>query len=193
MSELDNEFGCNMTFHTAVINDKQPSESDSAEIYFAGGCFWDVEKYLSCIKGVITTEVGYANGNTEDPSYEDVCYNETGHAETVKVIYNKSVLPLEKLLALYYEIIDPTSINRQGHDFGEQYRTGIYYTDIDDEAVIRDSIVALQKREQKPVVIEVEPLKNYYPAESYHQKYLDKNPNGYCHISKSKIEKTKML
>ncbi|MCL2761504.1 MAG: peptide-methionine (S)-S-oxide reductase MsrA [Desulfuromonadales bacterium] len=182
-----------MTLRTAVINDKQPSESDGAEIYLAGGCFWGVEKYLSSIKGVIATEVGYANGNTENPSYEDVCYNETGHAETVKVIYNKSVLPLEKLLALYYEIIDPTSVNRQGPDFGEQYRTGIYYTDVNDEAVIRDSIIALQKKKQKPVVIEVESLKNYYPAEGYHQKYLDKNPNGYCHIPKSKIEKIKML
>jgi len=158
-------------------------------IYLAGGCFWGSEKYLSSVRGVIETQVGYANGNTENPTYEDVCHNNTGHAETVKVVYDKEVLPLEFLLELFYESIDPASVNRQGGDVGEQYRTGIYYTDEKDRALIESSLSRLQKKLGKPVATELKPLLNFYPAEEYHQKYLDKNPNGYCHISRVKIEK----
>lgn len=154
----------------------------SSEIYLAGGCFWGTEKYLSLIQGVENTQVGYANGKTLNPTYEEVCRSHTGHAETVKVVYDPEVISLEQLLDLYYETIDPTSVNRQGGDVGEQYRTGIYYIDDRDLPVIEKSIQNLQKRYTRPVAIEVKPLENYSPAEEYHQRYLDKNPNGYCHI-----------
>lgn len=164
-----------------------------SEIYLAGGCFWGTEKYLSNVKGIIKTEVGYANGNTKKPTYEEVCHNNTGHAETVKVLYDPKQISLEYLLNLYYDVINPTSINRQGEDVGNQYRTGIYYVEDNDKKTILDSIGELQKKYDKPIAIEVLNLQNYYPAEEYHQKYLDKNPNGYCHISPDKFEKVKHL
>ena len=160
-----------------------------SEIYLAGGCFWGTEKYIASIHGVLSTEVGYANGKTLNPTYEEVCTNNTGHAETVHVVYDPGIVSLEFLLELYYEAIDPTSYNRQGGDFGIQYRTGIYYVDDKDLPVIESSISKLQKRIDKPIAIEVKRLENFSPAEEYHQKYLDKNPAGYCHIGRSKIEK----
>ncbi len=161
--------------------------SGTKEIYLAGGCFWGTEKYIASISGVVETEVGYANGNTEKPTYEQVCHHHTGHAETVKVVYDPGKLPLPFLLELYYDSIDPTSVNRQGGDKGTQYRTGVYYVHAEDESVIRDSLNKLQARLKEPVAVELKPLDNYYPAEEYHQKYLDKNPNGYCHIGRDKI------
>ncbi len=160
-----------------------------AEIYLAGGCFWGMEKYIASVRGVITTEVGYANGKTANPTYQEVCYNDTGHTETVKVVYDPEIVPLSFLLELYYSAIDPTSVNRQGNDIGTQYRTGIYYIDEADLQVIKQSILKLQKRLDKPVAIEVKPLENFYSAEGNHQKYLDKNPGGYCHIKPEKFEK----
>ncbi len=168
-------------------NDRK--KEDVKEIYLAGGCFWGTEKYFSHVKGIVNTEVGYANGNTENPTYEDVCYRKTGHAETVKVLYDPNIVSLEFILSLYYDVINPVSINRQGNDIGSQYRTGIYYTDIEDKELIIESIKTLQKNYDKPIAIEVLPLQNYYTAEEYHQKYLDKNPNGYCHIGQDKFEK----
>jgi peptide methionine sulfoxide reductase msrA/msrB len=159
------------------------------EIYLAGGCFWGTEKYLSSIRGVLSTQAGYANGETTNPTYEDVCNRNTGHAEAVRVVYDSKVISLEFLLELYYESVDPVSVNRQGGDRGSQYRTGIYYTDGGDLPVIERSVARLQKRLDGPVAIEVAPLRNFCPAEDYHQKYLDKNPGGYCHISRGKFEK----
>lgn len=161
------------------------------QIYLAGGCFWGIEKYFSLISGVVSTEVGYANGRTKNPSYEEVCRYNTGHAETVRVEYNPDMLGLPSLLELFYDVIDPTSVNRQGNDAGEQYRTGIYYVDAADQDVIFRSIAALQSRLAKPVAIEVKPLEHYYTAEEYHQKYLDKNPDGYCHIPAAKMDKAR--
>ncbi|MBR0599988.1 peptide-methionine (R)-S-oxide reductase MsrB [Clostridiales bacterium BAD-6] len=158
------------------------SEQNRKEIYLAGGCFWGLQKFLDEISGVLETEVGYANGRTQCPTYEAVCYSNTGHAETVKVIYDSAVLSLTRLLSLYYKVIDPTALNRQGHDVGSQYRTGIYYVDPEDQPVIRQSLDLLQKEYQKPIAVELKPLENYSPAEEYHQKYLNKNPGGYCHI-----------
>ncbi len=151
-------------------------------IYLAGGCFWGTEKYLALVKGVVETEVGYANGNTENPSYEDVCRRNTGHAEAVKLVYDPEVIDLENLLKLFYKAIDPTAVNRQGFDVGTQYRTGVYYVNKEDEAVINASLEELQKDYSEPLAIEHVELENYYAAEEYHQKYLDKNPGGYCHI-----------
>jgi len=165
--------------------------TNKKEIYLAGGCFWGTEKYLSSVEGILETEVGYANGNTENPSYEEVCDNNTGHAEAVKVIYDNTIIGLEYILTLYYDVINPVSKNKQGGDIGTQYRTGIYYVQDDDISIIEDSIKELQTRYSEPIAIEVVPLKNYYKAEEYHQKYLDKNPNGYCHIGSDKFQKAR--
>ena len=159
------------------------------EIYLAGGCFWGLEKYLQAIPGVKDAEVGYANGTTEEPTYEDVCYRNTGHAETVRLYYAPDYVSLAHILSLYYEVIDPTSVNRQGNDTGSQYRTGIYYVRDEDEPVIRRSLAELQATLSQPLAIEAGPLENYWRAEEYHQDYLDKNPNGYCHIDPSHFER----
>lgn len=159
------------------------------EIYLAGGCFWGTQKYFSLIKGVKNTQVGYANGNTANPSYEQVCHNNTGHAETVKIQYNPKEASLDFILDMFYDVIDPTSVNRQGNDRGTQYRSGIYYVDEADLKIISESIKKLQSKYDKPIAIEIKPLLNYYPAEKYHQDYLDKNPNGYCHIHPQKFIK----
>ncbi|MDR2649334.1 MAG: peptide-methionine (R)-S-oxide reductase MsrB [Clostridiales bacterium] len=160
-------------------------------IYLAGGCFWGVQKYISLIPGIIQTQVGYANGNTENPAYEDVCRRDTGHAETAEVRYDETVLPLTQLLDLYADIIDPASVNRQGNDVGTQYRTGIYYTDESDAEMIRGWLALLGESLLKPVAIECGRLRQFYPAEEYHQGYLDKNPNGYCHIPQAKFEQAR--
>lgn len=150
-------------------------------LYLAGGCFWGTQKFIDQFDGVIDTEVGYANGKSANPTYEDVC-NDSGHAETVKVVYDEERLSTTKLLQYYFMTIDPTSVNRQGGDTGIQYRTGIYYEDAallsDIEAVVK----AEQEKYDQPLAVEVKPLENFYTAEEYHQKYLDKNPGGYCHI-----------
>ena len=156
---------------------------DMKTIYLAGGCFWGTEHFLKLVHGVVEAEVGYANSNIPNPTYREVCTGKTGAAETVKVIYNPKEISLPFLLNLYYKTIDPTSLNKQGNDRGTQYRTGIYYTDPSERPVIEQSLEALQKNYNKPLAIEVGPLENFYPAEDYHQDYLDKNPGGYCHIN----------
>jgi methionine-S-sulfoxide reductase len=163
----------------------------NAEIYLAGGCFWGMEKYLQSLRGVMSTEVGYANGNKLNPTYEEVCRHNTGHAETVRVEYDPQVIPLRFLLDIYFQAIDPTSVNRQGPDIGTQYRTGIYYVNDADRPVIDKSISELAKKYAEPIAIEVKPLENFSRAEEYHQKYLDKNPGGYCHIGEHLIEMAK--
>ena len=157
------------------------------EIYLAGGCFWGVDKYVRCLRGVAATEVGYANGHTENPSYEQVKHEHTGHAETVRVTYDPEALPLSVLLPLFYRIIDPVSVDRQGHDIGHQYRTGVYYTDPADRPVIEASLRALQAAHSAPLAVECEPLAQFFRAEEYHQDYLDKNPGGYCHVPFAEI------
>ena len=151
------------------------------KIVLAGGCFWGVEEFLSRLNGVISTEVGYANGRTENPTYEDVCYKNTYFAEVCLVVYDEHILSLENILKEYWSIVDPTSLNRQGPDVGSQYRTGIYYLDESDLNIILKSKEENQKNYSEKIVTEVVPLINYYKAEEYHQKYLKKNPNGYCH------------
>ena len=162
------------------------------EIYLAGGCFWGTEKYFENMQGILTTEVGYANGTTKNPTYDDVCNSNSGHAETVKIEYDESFIRLPFLLKMYFEVVNPTSINRQGGDTGSQYRTGIYFTDDTDEIVIKQAIQELQKKYQEKIAIEVLSLLNYFKAEEYHQKYLDKHPDGYCHIGADKFENAKI-
>ena len=152
-------------------------------IYLAGGCFWGLEKYLAAIPGVRGTRAGYANGRVVDPSYEQVCTGETDAVETVEVRWEDSALGLGELLALFFEVIDPTSVNRQGNDIGRQYRTGIYWSDPADEPVVRGALAELAAvYPGRGLVVEALPLDTFYEAEEYHQHYLDKNPGGYCHI-----------
>lgn len=158
------------------------------EIYFAGGCFWGTEHYIKQIRGVVSTEVGYANGNGENPTYEEVYTDLTGFAECVKVVYNPTVLSLDRLTELYFHSIDPLSLNRQGNDCGTRYRTGIYYRDEGDRATIERIYHAVEAEVGSPIVVELEPLRNFYPAEDYHQDYLDINPSGYCHLPISLME-----
>ncbi len=162
-----------------------------SEIWLAGGCFWGVEAFIKNVPGVLHTEVGYANGRTENPSYEEVCRNNTGHAETVYIKYNPGRISLDTLLDYFFRIIDPTLLNRQGHDTGTQYRTGIYYKDPADRTVIESYIGRKQKEYSGKIVTEVLPLSNFYKAEEYHQAYLDKNPNGYCHVDLALISELK--
>ncbi len=158
------------------------------EIYLAGGCFWGVEKYFASIKGVVNTDTGYANGNTENPTYEEVVRNNTNHAETVHIVYDENVVSLPFLLEMYYKIIDPVSVNKQGNDRGSQYRTGIYYLDENQKQIAEKSLKALaEKYKGQKIAIELLPVTNYYKAEEYHQDYLDKNPGGYCHIGNDKF------
>lgn len=152
------------------------------EIYLAGGCFWGTEHFMKQIRGVVSTQVGYANSRIATPTYGQVCSGQTGAAETVKVIYDSRKVGLSLLLQLYFKTIDPTSLNRQGNDQGTQYRTGIYYTNPSDRTTIEKAVSILSGHYTRPLVIEVKPLANFYPAEYDHQDYLDKNPGGYCHI-----------
>lgn len=155
------------------------------EIALAGGCFWGVDEFFSRKEGVLTTKSGYSNGHVEKPTYEEVCTGETGHAETVYLTYDDEIISLETILEKFFKVIDPTSLNRQGNDRGTQYRTGIYFVDPQDEALIKSFIEGKRSKYAKPIVVEVEPLKNFFDAEEYHQDYLKKNPRGYCHIDLS--------
>lgn len=152
------------------------------DIYFAGGCFWGTEHYFKQVRGVISTAVGYANGNTDNPTYEQVYTDLTGYAETVHIVYDTEVVSLTLLLELFFRSIDPTSLNRQGEDCGTRYRTGIYYTSEEDTTTIKEVYSGIERIIGEPLMVEVEPLRNFYAAEEYHQDYLDKNPRGYCHV-----------
>ena len=162
------------------------SKQEHQIIYLAGGCFWGLEAYMERIQGVINVVSGYANGKGDTTNYQ--LLHATDHAETVKVTYDPNKISLDKLLQYYFRVIDPTSINKQGNDRGRQYRTGIYYQNEQDKAVIEAALKTLQSKYQEPIQIEVEPLKNYVEAEEYHQDYLKKNPNGYCHIDIKKAD-----
>ena len=176
-----------------IYQQKQEKKSmkNQSEIYFAGGCFWGTEHFLKQIRGVKSTQTGYANGNIANPTYQQVCTGKTNFAETVKVDYNPQEVSLKLLIDLFFKTIDPTSLNRQGNDRGTQYRTGIYYTDEADLPAIRSAIGELAKEYSKPIIVEVKPLSNFYKAEEYHQDYLDKNPGGYCHINPALFELAK--
>ena len=150
-------------------------------IGLAGGCFWGMQKFLDQFPGVVQTETGYANGPEGPVSYQEVCAD-SGHAETVRVLYDENRISLPELLKFYFMVIDPLSVNQQGHDKGIQYRTGIYYTDDSQLPEIMDVYRAEEEKAGASLAVEVRPLGNFCSAEEYHQKYLDKNPDGYCHI-----------
>ncbi|MGN6875726.1 peptide-methionine (S)-S-oxide reductase MsrA, partial [Neisseria sp. P0021.S007] len=169
-------------FYKPDTQKKDSKIMNTRTIYLAGGCFWGLEAYFQRIDGVVDAVSGYANGKTQNPSYEDVSYRDTGHAETVKVTYDADKLSLDDILQYYFRVVDPTSLNKQGNDTGTQYRSGVYYTDPAEKAVIAAALKREQQKYKQPLVVENEPLKNFYDAEEYHQDYLIKNPNGYCHI-----------
>ena len=152
------------------------------DIYLAGGCFWGTEHFFKQIHGVVNTEVGFANGHTVNPTYKEVYTDTTGFAETVHVTYDSEVIGLEFLLRMFFKAIDPVSLNRQGHDEGTRYRTGIYYTTSEDLDIVNKVYDEQQAQYQVPLAVEKLPLENFYTAEEYHQDYLDKNPDGYCHL-----------
>lgn len=164
-------------------------KEDVKEIYLAGGCFWGAEAYLERIYGVVYAEVGYANGNIENPSYEQVCTKTTDFVETVYIKYDNSKMTLCELFKQFFKIIDPTSFNKQGGDIGSQYRTGIYSKNKMDLDIAKAYIKAVKEDYSKPILVEVKELENYYVAEAYHQKYLEKNPTGYCHVDLNILNK----
>ncbi len=151
-------------------------------LILAGGCFWGVEAYFKQLNGVIDTECGYANGNKNNPTYEEICNGYATHAEAVHIAYDETKISIDKLFEHFFRIINPTSMNRQGNDYGIQYRSGVYYEDEETKEHALAFIQKEQKNYRMKIVVAVEPLTNFYLAESYHQDYLDKNPRGYCHI-----------
>ncbi len=157
-------------------------------IYLAGGCFWGVEAFISRLKGVNNTEVGYANGRDLAPTYEKVCTGKTGHAETVKATYNPKIISLEEILENFFKIIDPYTRNRQGADIGTPYRTGIYWQEDSQRDVVINFLREKQKVSSKRIVVEAHAISSFYPAEAYHQKYLERNPQGYCHVDLNLID-----
>lgn len=174
-----------------ITMQKTDSAKNTDTIYLAGGCFWGVEAYFGNLPGVVNTTVGYANGQIENPTYEQVSKGDTDFAETVMIKYNPQKISLQELLQNYFDIVDITSLNRQAHDIGTQYRSGIYYLNDNDRKIIEKALNEEQQKYEMPIVTEVKKLENFYPAEEYHQKYLKKNPHGYCHIDFSKIEAAK--
>lgn len=164
------------------------NDGNIKEIYFAGGCFWGIEKLFQSIDGVLNAESGYANGKKDIvPNYEIVLRGDTGYRETVKVLYNEDKVSLEQLLIAFFYVIDPTVEKRQGNDIGDQYQTGIYFVDKNSEEIII-RFVEEEKRKYNKFVVEVNPLSRFFLAEEYHQDYLYKNPNGYCHIKPKTFE-----
>ena len=153
------------------------------EIILAGGCFWGVEAYFQRLNGVEKTIVGYTDGKTENPSYKEVCSGETNHAEACKILYDEKIISLEKILEHFFRIIDPTSLNRQGHDIGTQYRTGVFYNDLEDKKIIEKFIENKKSDYSNPIVVDVKEEERFWNAEEYHQNYLIKNPGGYCHVN----------
>lgn len=163
-----------------------------SDIYFAGGCFWGTQYYMSQFEGVVETVAGYANGNLPDPAYRQVYTDQTGHVECVKVTYDPGLISLATLCRLFFKSIDPLLLNRQGNDCGTRYRTGIYWVDDSDRLVVGQVYDEIQKRYDSPLAVETCPLACFYPAEPYHQDYLYKNPDGYCHLSLSLLKHAKI-
>ncbi|MCR5795902.1 MAG: peptide-methionine (S)-S-oxide reductase MsrA [Solobacterium sp.] len=174
-----------------VYADDAPEETAKV-IYFAGGCFWGTERVFRILKGVIDTKAGYANGHTQDPVYADVCRGDTGYAETVKVTYDPAVIRLEKLLQAFFTVIHPEQEDGQGNDRGSQYRTGIYYSDPADLPLIL-TYTYKERKKHSAFHTEILPLEVFCEAEEYHQRYLEKNPGGYCHITAHDLDKVRKL
>jgi len=162
-------------------------------IYLAGGCFWGLEKLMRAIPGVVDATSGYANGcEGLDPTYTVVCGGNTGFKEAVRVTYDPAVVSLETILFQFFSVIDPTQKNRQAHDIGTQYQTGVYYADAPSQKIV-EAVAAVERERRQPFHVEIMPLENFFPAEDYHQRYLDKNPGGYCHIPPAAFRKAAQI
>lgn len=157
-------------------------------IFLAAGCFWGAQHYLKQIHGVVETETGFANGNTDNPTYKEVYTDRTGYAEAVRVVFDPEVLPLKRLVQLYFDCIEPTSVNQQGEDRGTRYRTGVYYIEPEDRLTIQEVYDDVQRGYSAPLAVEVEPIRNFFPADESHQDYLEKHPDGYCHLPQALFE-----
>jgi len=155
-----------------------------AKAIFAAGCFWGVEATFRQLPGVTSTRVGYTGGQTQNPTYKEVCTDRTGHAEAVEVTYDPAKLSYDKLLQIFWENHDPTQLNRQGPDWGTQYRSAIFYTDPEQQSAAIASKAALEKshRFSKPIVTLIVPAAAFHEAEDYHQQYLEKKGLASCHI-----------
>lgn len=150
---------------------------------FGGGCFWCIDAAFRRVKGVLNVSSGYAGGEIENPSYQQICTGLTGHAEVVQLDFDSSIVSYNTLLEMFFTLHDATQLNRQGNDVGTQYRSVIYYHDEKQKVESQAMIDALQKQIREPIVTELSPLTNFYPAEQYHQDYYNENPNqGYCSI-----------
>lgn len=163
---------------------------DAAEVateiaIFAAGCFWGTEAYFRQLPGVLSTEVGYSGGTSVNPTYEAVCTGRTGHAESLKIVFDPSKIGYETLLRHFFRMHDPTSRDRQGGDVGTQYRSAVFYESPEQRGMAEKIIAALTKSGKygRPIVTQVAPAGAFYPAEDYHQDYLEKNPGGYCHVN----------
>ena len=177
-----------MAFKRSAVRFRYAPQTMIKEIYLSAGCFWGAEKYLKKIKGVVFTEVGYANGNIFHPTYREVSTDATGYAETVRIKYDTDIIGLERILQIYFRAIDPISVNKQGNDEGTRYRTGIWYVDKADLPAINRIYEMVKGEVRQELAVEVKPLKNFYRAEEEHQNYLEKHPNAYCHISDALME-----
>ncbi len=171
----------NASAHNTGPEKEKKMSQTSKEIYLAGGCFWGVQGYFRQLPGILQTRAGYANGITKETRYQII--DRTDHAEAVHIVYDPDTISLKTLLLHFFRIIDPVSINKQGNDIGRQYRTGIYHVDDADLATIHQVMAHVQQNHSRPIAVEVLALNNYMDAEEYHQDYLEKNPNGYCHIN----------
>lgn len=152
------------------------------QIILAGGCFWGVEAYYKQLKGIINTEVGYTDGFLENPTYQDLVNHRTDHVEAVLLEYDENIISLTKILEHLFRFIDPTSKYKQGGDIGIQYRTGVYYNELEEKKEIEKFINLKQVEYEDDIVVEVKLQSTFWKAEEYHQDYLDKNPKGYCHV-----------
>ena len=163
------------------------------DIWFAAGCFWGAQKFFKMVDGVVFTEVGFANGQTANPTYKEVYTDKTGHAECVHLKYNPSAISLKELVGLFLKIVDPFSINRQGEDEGTRYRTGIYFNRNSDCEEIKAVISAFEEVAGRSVAVEIQHLASFFRAEEYHQNYLEKNPGGYCHLNPEIFKMAKQI
>lgn len=175
--------GCKPAEQKEINDERMETDEELETAVFGGGCFWSIEAIFSLLKGVTDAEVGYAGGFKENPTYEQVCQGNTGHAEVVKITFDPNIISYSKLLEVFFYIHNPTTLNRQGNDVGGQYRSIILYTSPEQEKTVKEFIDELKKTEvySDPIVTEVEPLDKYYKAEDYHQDYFKNNSiQPYC-------------
>ncbi len=177
---IEKEDNTHRYYHHKKYQTKETEPIENS-LYLAGGCFWGMERVFKRLNGITDTLCGYVNGSMKNPSYEDIIRNETGYKEAIRIVYDPKKITLEKILKAYFICIDPTQTDGQGEDIGEQYQTGVYYTNPDQKKPLTD-FFETEKEKYPEFYVELKPLKNFYEAEDYHQDYLSKHPSGYCHI-----------